>query len=53
MNDELHPAPLVKKTLGNDSALRRDIAEHGPAFKNVLNGLGGARFIKTTLLLKP
>ena len=43
VDDELHSATLVEKSLGDNCLLRRHIAQHGAAFEDVLNQLLGAR----------
>src|SRR5712692_8345092 len=53
VDDQLHPTAFVEKAFGDDRALRGDIAKHGAAFENVLDGLGGAGFIETALLRQP
>src|SRR5437667_6474151 len=41
VDDQLHAAAFVEETLGNDGALGGNIAQHGAAFEDVLNGLLG------------
>ena len=53
MDDQLHASAFIEKAFGNDGALGWDIAENGAALKNVLNGLGGSRFIEATFLDQP
>ena len=53
VDDQLHAAAFIEETLGNDGALGRNIAQHGAAFEDVLNGLLGGGLLEAGFLLKP
>src|SRR5258708_23510375 len=53
VNDQLHAPGFIKKALGYDRALRRNIAQNSTAFENVLHGLRGAGFLQPALLPQP
>src|ERR1700687_820470 len=42
VDDQLHPAALVKKSFGDDRLLRGHVAQHRAPFERVLNQLLGA-----------
>src|SRR6266566_7113287 len=41
VDHQLHAAAFIEETLGDDGALGGNIAQHGAAFEDVLNGLLG------------
>src|SRR5712692_7045125 len=53
VDDQLHPAALVKEPLGDDRRLRGHIAQHDTSFEDVLNQLLGARWIEPAFLSQP
>ena len=53
VDDELHPAPLVEKALGNDSARGRERAKRRRSRPHVQDGLLGASCVEAALTGEP